>query len=237
MSYAAKGVWVSFAIHAALFAVIITLGGIVAPTKRAIIIDFNVMSSIEMPKDDSKEIPAKTRQIIKKTRTDIKEKEKKIDKTEAVSDAHDEHITEPLSSTNMVRPQGETLVSKGGERIATSPKTDGLSESKKGSSDKSVNTEIIGKAKYLKEHFLYIRDLIMKNIAYPRIARKMGWEGKVVISFVIKEDGSVDNIRVVESCGNNVLDKDAIETVKRAVPFPKPPVRAEIVIPVVYRLT
>jgi protein TonB len=89
---------------------------------------------------------------------------------------------------------------------------------------------------YLKEHFIYIRDLISKQIVYPSMARKMGWSGKVTVAFVITEDGSVQAIRVVESSGFPLLDKSAVETVRGAAPFPKPPVRAEIVVPVNFKL-
>ena len=90
--------------------------------------------------------------------------------------------------------------------------------------------------RYLKEHFAYIRDLITKHITYPPMARRMGWSGKVVVAFIIAEDGSVHNVRVVESSGFPILDKSASETVRSAAPYPKPPVRAEIVAPVNFRM-
>jgi protein TonB len=95
----------------------------------------------------------------------------------------------------------------------------------------------MGKKEYIKAHFLYIKDDIQKNITYPRLARKMGWEGKVVVSFVICEDGTVINIKIVKSSGFALLDKNAVESIKKAVPFPSPPVRAELVVPVSYRLS
>ena len=47
------------------------------------------------------------------------------------------------------------------------------------------------------------------NINYPKEARKKRIEGKVFISFVIEQDGSVDNIKIVKSA-NEHLDKEAI---------------------------
>ncbi|MBC8017357.1 MAG: TonB family protein, partial [Verrucomicrobia bacterium] len=61
--------------------------------------------------------------------------------------------------------------------------------------------------RYLKEHFAYIRELITKQLVYPSMARKMRWSGKVVVAFVIAEDGNVLNIRVVETSGFPILDK------------------------------
>ena len=95
----------------------------------------------------------------------------------------------------------------------------------------------MGKQEYIKAQFIYIKDDIQKNITYPRLARKMGWEGKVVVSFVICEDGMVINIRIVKSSGYTLLDKNAVESIKKSMPFPSPPVRAELVVPVSYRLS
>ena len=95
----------------------------------------------------------------------------------------------------------------------------------------------MGKQEYIKAQFLYIKEDIEKNIRYPRLARKMGWEGKVVVAFVIREDGTVINIRIVKSSGFTLLDNNAVESIKKAQPFPSPPVRAELVVPVSYRLS
>lgn len=89
---------------------------------------------------------------------------------------------------------------------------------------------------YLKEHFGYIRDTIMKNISYPYIARKRGLTGKAVVSFVICERGFANDIKIVESSGYSILDNNAIETIKKSSPFPKPPVRAQLVMPIVYKM-
>lgn len=90
--------------------------------------------------------------------------------------------------------------------------------------------------KYLREHYTYIRELIMKNLLYPAIAREKGWTGQTRVAFVVCENGCVADIRVVTSSGYRMLDKNVIETIKRASPFPAPPVRAEIVLPITYEL-
>lgn len=100
----------------------------------------------------------------------------------------------------------------------------------------SVSSVESTKQKYLKEHFAYIRDLIQKKLTYPRIARQRGWTGKVVIAFVISIDGNVKDIKITEGTGFEILDKNAVETVKKISPFPKPPVEAQLVIPVKYSL-
>lgn len=86
-------------------------------------------------------------------------------------------------------------------------------------------------------NFDYIRDAVQRWIAYPATARRMGWEGKVVVAFLLLPDGSVRDVRVVEGSGHAALDRGAIDAVRNASPFPRSPVGAEVITPVVYRLT
>jgi protein TonB len=64
----------------------------------------------------------------------------------------------------------------------------------------------------------------------------MGWEGRVVVAFVILPDGRVRDIRVVRGSGHALLDRSAVEAVRSASPFPPPPAEAEILTPVVFKL-
>ena len=85
--------------------------------------------------------------------------------------------------------------------------------------------------------FAWIRDAIQRAIAYPATARRMGWEGKVVVAFQLLSDGSVRDVRIVQGSGHAALDRGAIDAVRNASPFPRSPVEAEVITPVVYRLT
>ena len=49
---------------------------------------------------------------------------------------------------------------------------------------------------------------------YPLIARKKGWEGKVVLQTDVDKQGNVKFVRVLESSGFKVLDDISIETLK-----------------------
>ena len=96
-----------------------------------------------------------------------------------------------------------------------------------GSSDKTL---------YVTAHFAYIKDLIHRHLVYPAKARKMGWEGKVITSFIVSSGGNVRDVRISKSSGYRILDDNAVKAVKDASPFPKPPVEAQIIIPILYRL-
>ncbi|MBE0426149.1 MAG: energy transducer TonB [Nitrospirae bacterium] len=98
------------------------------------------------------------------------------------------------------------------------------------------DSDMLRRSRYLKENFSYIRDVIQKKVTYPRLARQMGWEGRVKVSFIISSDGNVRDIKVIQSSGKEVLDTGATKAVNDASPLPKPPVEARIIIPIVYRL-
>ena len=91
-------------------------------------------------------------------------------------------------------------------------------------------------SRYIKAHFSYIKDLIHKHLIYPAMAKKMGWEGKVIVSFIISSGGQARDIMLSKSSGHEILDDNALKAVRIAAPFPKPPVEAQIIVPVLYRL-
>ena len=92
------------------------------------------------------------------------------------------------------------------------------------------------KRHYLARNFGYIRDMIVKNLKYPYDARRMGWKGSVTVAFMILENGAVADLRVTKGSGHDLLDQSVLRTVRTLQPFPKPPARAELVIPIAFRL-
>lgn len=90
--------------------------------------------------------------------------------------------------------------------------------------------------RYLAAQFSYIRDKVLATLTYPTMARRMGWTGQVKISFLILENGDVEEVVIEESSGHTVLDRAAVQAVKKAAPFPSPPVAANITLPVTFRL-
>ena len=55
---------------------------------------------------------------------------------------------------------------------------------------------------------------------YPKVARRMGIEGKTAVRFKLKPNGKVESVEVMESSGADILDQASLETVRRAVPLP-----------------
>jgi protein TonB len=65
-----------------------------------------------------------------------------------------------------------------------------------------------------------LRDRIEELKRYPPMARMNNWQGKVVLKFVVTEDGTVESLEVMQSSGHAVLDEAAMETIRRASPLP-----------------
>jgi protein TonB len=61
---------------------------------------------------------------------------------------------------------------------------------------------------------------------FPEQARARGEEGRAVVRFSIRRDGALGEARLASSSGSSALDQAALETVRRAAPFPAPPVGA-----------
>jgi protein TonB len=68
--------------------------------------------------------------------------------------------------------------------------------------------------RYVEKNFYYVKDLITRNLSYPVAARRMKWQGTVVVSFTVREDGTAENIKVVTSSGYRVLDRNVIATIE-----------------------
>ncbi|RLG10838.1 hypothetical protein DRN73_06850 [Candidatus Pacearchaeota archaeon] len=113
---------------------------------------------------------------------------------------------------------------------------EGEGEGKGGIGEDEGGAEKI-KEKFLLEKLLLISKIVQNNITYPYIARKMGWEGKVIISFVLTKDGKINFLVIEKSSGYDVLDKNAVETIKKVSQyFPLPPLDVKIKLPISYKL-
>lgn len=77
-----------------------------------------------------------------------------------------------------------------------------------------------GKASSLFYYQQLIKQKIEENKRYPLLARNKGIEGDVWVKFEILKNGKVKNIKVVKSSHHQILDKAAIESIKKANPFP-----------------
>lgn len=77
------------------------------------------------------------------------------------------------------------------------------------------------------EAMLRYQDMVKQRIEsqrrYPAWAKKQGWEGDVYLTFVVISCGQVRDVKIVQSSEFDILDKEAVSTIKRASPFPPLP--------------
>lgn len=86
------------------------------------------------------------------------------------------------------------------------------------------------------EDYSYIRDAIMKNIKYPDRARRLGFEGRVMLSFMVLENGTIREVRVIDSSGYRILDESAKDAAAETRIARKMPHRIVVKLPVTYKL-
>jgi len=120
--------------------------------------------------------------------------------------------------------QAQTNKSVEGPSKPTSPLTD---ESRRLALEES----------FLTKRLSVISNIVQRHINYPPIARRMGWEGRVIIGFILEPNGDIRDLKVLKSCGYEVLDKEALDAIRRSYKdFPKPPVSVAIKLPINFRL-
>lgn len=83
----------------------------------------------------------------------------------------------------------------------------------------------IGTCDYItsNDYFEMVRLRIESHKKYPSVAKTRGIEGRATIRFVISPNGHVTSLEIVESARYGTLNRAALNAVKEASPFPRPP--------------
>ena len=88
---------------------------------------------------------------------------------------------------------------------------------------------------------LAMMEFLMNNMKYPQAAVKAKQQGKAIVGFVVRKDGTVSDVHITKSAGHAVLDEEAIRVVK-AMPAWKPgkqngePVNVKYSVPITFKL-
>jgi len=89
---------------------------------------------------------------------------------------------------------------------------------------------------YIEAHLAEIMALLRENLYYPRMARKRHIEGKVTVRFELLENGSIENITVLDA-ERDILARSAVTTIERLEgKFPLPSQRLILNVPIMYNL-
>ena len=87
------------------------------------------------------------------------------------------------------------------------------------------------------EDFSKVIAAVKKYKSYPNNARRMKHQGVVEVRFLLKTDGSIDELKVTKSSGFESLDNGALENVKKAsYEFPKPKEARYLRFPIAFTL-
>ena len=177
----------------------------------------------------------KEEKVIKQKVLKVKKIEKKIKpiEEEIVKPEIQPEQTENIEEKKPVR-QDSDIELKEEEIVKPEIQPKGLTENikeKQPTKEEQPTKEVSygdGKNINLKEELMLnyqkaVKEKIEDCRRYPYWARKQGFEGTVHLKFTILSTGGVKDIKIIKSSGFNILDKEAISTVKRASPFPPIP--------------
>ena len=104
------------------------------------------------------------------------------------------------------------------EQKTVDVKQAGVEEKPKKSSDslnKKSNDNRMSQNKNLSKALYKIGSINNPHPPYPLIARKKGFEGKLILEVLVNEDGSVKSTSIRESSGYEILDTVSKETVEK----------------------
>ena len=82
---------------------------------------------------------------------------------------------------------------------------------------------------------------LARHFDYPYAARLRGWEGSVLLAFIVQASGNLNDIRIVRSSGFAMLDDSAVDSLKKVQHLPEAVAwlngrDLEMHLPIVYRL-
>ena len=86
-----------------------------------------------------------------------------------------------------------------------------------------------------------LRKALLTRFEYPLLARRRGWEGRVRVALLVKPDGGLREMHVVQSSGYQVLDEAALEDLKEVGQLPEANAwlggkELAVILPIQYRL-
>lgn len=84
-----------------------------------------------------------------------------------------------------------------------------------------------------------LRAALRTHFTYPMLARRRGWEGRVLVGLRIESGGRIGGIHVARSSGYGVLDRSAVDALSRVQGLPGVETGGrtlELQVPVIYRL-
>ena len=145
---------------------------------------------------------------------------------ESISKSRSDKITENNSASNVIKKERQTLLK---EKLSSPPHKN--STELKNKRNRQSRAYVISR----------ITKKIRNNFTYPRLARRNGWEGKVMLSLFVNSKGDIKNARIKSGSGYQILDQSALSALNKVKNIEKTKdgfifSAKEFLIPVIYRL-
>ncbi|MTI59356.1 MAG: energy transducer TonB [Firmicutes bacterium] len=150
-----------------------------------------VVEELEKAYGDSEPIPEKSEEI-------AKIEERKLSN----SSAGEKNLAESTATSNA-------------QEITTEKTADSIDNKSTGREKNGIS-----KSQIPESYFQIVLSKIAAAQRYPQYARDQGFEGEVLVEFIIKGDGELGKIKVINPTGHPSLDQESMAIVKRAAPFP-----------------
>ncbi len=64
-----------------------------------------------------------------------------------------------------------------------------------------------------------LTEWIKSNLQYPKECVENEIEGRAFVWFIVKKDGSIDNVKLFKSSGNALLDQEALRLINEDMPL------------------
>ncbi|WP_051309580.1 energy transducer TonB [Desulfogranum japonicum] len=165
----------------------------------------------------------------------------KVSKTSVTQRSEQENIVSNLTAKKLYDPvissnnpdagRQDTVIAQSASQVIP---VESSKEGGRQNDDNQGKAAKIAEQRYLGRHFEHIRQRILDHLVFPAVAKKMRWSGQMVVSFIIKTDGKVEQVKVESSSGYTILDSKVVATINDIQPYPAPPVQAKLRIPVAF---
>ena len=177
------------------------------------------------PKVEPKPLPKPEPKKIEKPKPEPKKVEKKpLPKPEPRPEPKIEPKVEPKPAITAPAPAVNSNLPANNKSIASAPA-------------QKVAQELNLSNAQSDEDFSKVIAAVKKHKSYPNNARRMKHQGVVEVRFLLKTDGSIDELKVTKSSGFESLDNGALENVKKASSeFPKPKEARYLRFPIAFTL-
>jgi len=233
-----KGFGISFGVHAAILAVILYTSSqeSVANAVQEKFVTIS-LSSFELPKPQETVQPkAEPKPKKVEPKPEVKKEVPKPcpkPKKEKAQEVVQEQIAEPEVIEEVQETQQEVVQEEIVEPIEAI-ETAALEPTEVTPMPSAATLE----EEFVKTNFEIIRDMVLANLKYPNMAKRMGQTGIVELILVIDTSGKLLEVMLQKSSGYKLLDKSALQAATRLSEaiLPNPQAVSRVVLPVAFAL-